>query len=285
MCGESAICVQHHDQNMAPHGRQAQTNLPTPISFPFLKYLQCLGGVCVFPDLLLWHHPDCQGYTVCLTLIVSIFFGGGGMSTGQKGGAFCFVFLLYSSLLPLLRVFSSSHCNGEECLLDSIKPSKHSLPLRSLLIYVNILIILWDPYHPFPQFSVFVFKQKSNQLSHISAPIPSSLILNSSYCSWMVYRKSRFLPFQLFQTCEEAASCAEKSLVFVRKTPPINNYVFLLNGDINISSQRAMGIKYSVMHGKYLVQHPQHIFFPLSLSLSLSDTERQSVLLALSPFL
>jgi len=68
----------------------------------------------------------------------------------------------------------------------------------------------------------------------------------------MVYRKSRIFPFQMFQTCEEAASCAEKSFIFVRKTPPINNYVFLLNGDINISSYRAMGIKYRVIYGKYL---------------------------------
>lgn len=93
------------------------------------------------------------------------------MSTGEKDDAFYFVFLLHSSLLLLLAVFLISHWNGEECvLLNSVKPSMYFLPFRSLLIYVNIFITLWDPYHPLPYFSVFMFKQKSNQCSHISAP-------------------------------------------------------------------------------------------------------------------
>lgn len=70
---------------------------------------------------------------------------------------------------------------------------------------------------------------------HITLPrIPSYLVLNFSYGYYMLYRRSRIFPYQMFQICEEAACCGRKSMFFVRKTPSIINYVSILNGDINI---------------------------------------------------
>lgn len=192
-----------------------------------------------------------------------------------------FFVLLHSSLLPLLPVFFTSHCNRQKCLLYSVKPSTYFFPFKSFFSYMypfsllsGIFIAL---YH-------ILMSSNKNQISFLPQ-IPSSQYF-TSVTAIISYRKIWYktsFQFRCFQLVRKKHVIVGKASSLSEKFPILLTMCSYLMGILTSALQGAMGMKCEIIHGKYLVQWPQQTFLPLSLSSSLSYTKRQSLLLVLSP--
>ena len=80
------------------------------------------------------------------------------MASRRDGVYVLFCFSIYHILLSCLFYLGSLLAPTIDGNIYSVKSSICALPFRSFLIYLTMLITLWDLYYPLPHFSAFIFK-------------------------------------------------------------------------------------------------------------------------------